>query len=462
MRNKNLIVGLFVLAGIALFMAGLVLIGNRHEAFAQHVDYYADFTNLAGLTNGSKVQVAGMDAGQVLDIAVPTSPTSRFRVKLRIADQLRGLVRTDSLATIGTQGVVGETFLLIHPGSAAAGPAGALSLLPSKEPMDLSSLLDQGQGLLSDVDGTVKDADGILKRTGVQLGNTLGNANAALANVNDVVVSLKQGKGTAGMLLQDPTLAAQVRQTLTNVQQATTDLAQVSSKANGIITDVQSRQFPLKLDQTLAVVKSAASNVDASTQQIRQTIAEASMPDENGATLGNNLRDAVSNASAATANMAEGTEALKHNFLLRGFFNHRGYYDLAHMPADAYRRNRVFAKPENYRVWIPAVGVFEKDASGDERISLQGKQLLSDGLAEYGESVVATPIVVEGYSNVEGQGNRMAQARSRSILVREYLESRFRLNASDIGAVPLMNRPPAGSGHESWDGISIVVLKANR
>jgi phospholipid/cholesterol/gamma-HCH transport system substrate-binding protein len=93
MRNKNLVVGFFVLAGLALFMVGLILIGNRHEAFAKHVDYYADFTNLAGLSKGSKVQVAGMDAGQVLEVAVPASPTARFRVKLRITEQLHGLVR---------------------------------------------------------------------------------------------------------------------------------------------------------------------------------------------------------------------------------------------------------------------------------------------------------------------------------------------------------------------------------
>src|ERR1035438_6206105 len=113
MKNKNLIVGIFVLAGLVLFRTGLFLIGNRHEVFARHIDYYAEFTNLAGLSKGSKVQVAGMDAGQVLEIGVPESPSSRFRVKLQIDDRLHGLVRTDSVATIGTQGVVGDTFLLI-------------------------------------------------------------------------------------------------------------------------------------------------------------------------------------------------------------------------------------------------------------------------------------------------------------------------------------------------------------
>ncbi len=79
MKNKNLIVGLFVLAGIVLFTVGLFLIGNRHQTFARHIDYYAEFKNLAGLSKGSKVQVEGMDAGQVLEIGVPASPSARYR-----------------------------------------------------------------------------------------------------------------------------------------------------------------------------------------------------------------------------------------------------------------------------------------------------------------------------------------------------------------------------------------------
>jgi len=460
MKNKNLIVGVFVLAGLVLFMTGLVLIGNRHEAFARHMDYYADFTNLSGLSKGSKVQVAGMDAGQVLDIAVPTSPAARFRVKLRIAENLHGLVRTDSVATIGTQGVVGETFLLIYPGSSHAAAASAFSLLPSKEPMDLANLLDQGQGLVRDVDVTVKDADGILKKTGGQLGPALDSAETTLANVNDVVVGLKKGRGSAGMLLQDQVFAAQIRQTMTNVQQASLDLSQLSNKANGLVSDIQSRQFPQKIDEAMTVVKSAVSNVDASTLQIRQTIAEASVPDENGATPGMNIRESLSNASTATANVADGTEALKHNFLLRRFFLHRGYYDLGHISADKYRHDHLFTRSENFRVWLSGTELFQQNPSGGEELSAHGKALLADALAQYGESVVGSAIVIEGYSDVNGPANQLALSRGRAVVVRQYLLNHFQLNPGNLGALPLMNLPPSGFGHQSWDGVCIVILKS--
>jgi phospholipid/cholesterol/gamma-HCH transport system substrate-binding protein len=459
MVNRNFLVGLFVVAGIALFTVGLFLIGNRHEAFAQHIDYYAEFTNLAGLSKGSKVQVAGMDAGQVLEIGVPESPASRFRVKLQIDDRLRGLVRTDSVATIGTQGVVGDTFLLIHPGSPRAFAATALATLSSKEPLEISDLLDQGKIVLSDVDGTVKDADAMLQKLGVQLNTTLSSATTTVSNVNDVVVGLKEGRGAAGMLLRDQALAAQIRQSVTNAQQATNNLDHASRQADGLISDIQSRHFPQTVDETMASIKSAASNLDASAQQIHQTIAEVAGPDEDGETAGLNIRESLSNANAATANMADETEALKHNFFFRGFFRHRGYYNLTHISPDKYRKDQLVTNPTNYRAWLPSAELFQRKSDGHEELSAHGRTLLDNALAQDGDPVVESPIVIEGYAEEGSHASRLAISRSRAILVRKHLQDHFQLDPSNLGAVPMRDLPPSGVGHPSWDGVCIVVLK---
>src|SRR5215471_1142804 len=102
MKNRNVNVGLFVLGGLLLFGAGMFLIGDRRQAFGRHVEYYSEFVSLAGLSNGAEVRVGGMDAGEVLAIGVPDSPSARFRVKFRINAKLRGLVRADSVVTIET------------------------------------------------------------------------------------------------------------------------------------------------------------------------------------------------------------------------------------------------------------------------------------------------------------------------------------------------------------------------
>src|SRR6516165_600078 len=148
MKISNVSIGLFVIGGLLLFGIGMFVIGDRHQAFARHSEYYSEFVNLAGLVKGAKVRVAGMDAGQVLAIDVPDSPSARFRVKWRIDAKLRGLVRGDSVATIGTEGIVGGTYLSVKPGSAQAAEASDLATIPSQETSDLSELLARGNGLI--------------------------------------------------------------------------------------------------------------------------------------------------------------------------------------------------------------------------------------------------------------------------------------------------------------------------
>src|SRR6201998_3226108 len=117
MPRRYLAVGIFIIAGLTLFALGIFLVGSRHEAFSRHILLYTEFANLDGVTKGSKVQVAGMDAGQVTRIFVPQAPDGQFRVQMKVDEQLHGLVRSDSVVTIDTEGVVGDTFLTLHPGS---------------------------------------------------------------------------------------------------------------------------------------------------------------------------------------------------------------------------------------------------------------------------------------------------------------------------------------------------------
>src|ERR1700692_3508847 len=107
MSKRYVAVGIFIIAGVILFALGIFLVGSRHEAFSRHLLLYTEFANLDGVTKGSKVQVAGMDAGQVARIDVPNSPNGRFRVQMKVDDRFHGLVRTDSVVTVDTEGVVG-------------------------------------------------------------------------------------------------------------------------------------------------------------------------------------------------------------------------------------------------------------------------------------------------------------------------------------------------------------------
>jgi phospholipid/cholesterol/gamma-HCH transport system substrate-binding protein len=450
MPRRFLAAGLFLIAGVTLFTLGIFLVGNRHEAFSHHLLLNAEFADVDGLTKGSKVRVAGFDAGQVTEISVPDSPKSQFRVQMRINEELHGLVRTDSLVTIDTEGVVGETFVTIHPGSAGAAIAQANSTLQSKPALSISDLMTHGLGVMDDADAT-------LKQLGTKLNVSLDGMNLAVGNANDLLVGLKQGKGPAGMLLRDETMAAQIRQTMTNVQTATSTLNQTATRVNGIVGDIQERQLPQKIDETMSQVRSASTEANATIQEVHQSLNQALGPDIDGVSAAENISETLTNVNAATANMAEDTEAVKHNFFFKGFFSHRGYYSLSSIPPDEYRRNKLFMNATGHRSWLPAEALFQPGAHGIEDLSQAGKRTVDAAIASYGDAVFHHPVVIEGYSDAGDPADQLARSYNRAFLVRAYLVARFPFVAKNVGVMPLSATPPPGLNHDRWSGVCISV-----
>lgn len=456
--NRNFAVGLFVLIGFSLFTTGLFLIGNRHQAFQKHLTLYTEFADLSGLAKGSKVQVGGMDAGRIEEIGIPNSPSSRFRVKFQIDDKFHGLVRGDSTATITTEGVVGDTFLSVVPGSVSSPAAKPDSTLGSREPVELADLVNQAKGTLGDVDVVAKNANGLLTSVGGNLNSTLVDARGTLADFDDIVVGLKHGDGPAGMLLRDPELANSIRRTIANTEQATNSLRSTAERTNTLVKDVGSRNFPQKIDDALASVRDAASNLDSTSKGVLQTVAELTEPDEHGVTAGDNLREMISNVSTATGNLAEDSEAIKHNFLVRSFFRKRGYYTLNNISPAVYRRDPIAAGRSNQRTWLSADQLFSRNTKGTEELSPAGKEVIDQALTQYGDAVLSDPLVIEGYSTDGNTVEKIEVSRARSVVVRNYVRDRFRLDSMSIGAVALDDQPPKGAGRSTWDGISIVLL----
>jgi phospholipid/cholesterol/gamma-HCH transport system substrate-binding protein len=474
MSNRYVGLGVFVILGTLLFAAGVFLIGARHNVFAKHFELFTEVKNLNGLTKGAKIEVGGFDAGEVTAIGIPQSPSAGFRLTLRVTDQVHQLVRKDSVATIATEGVVGDKVLLIGAGSPAAPEASPFSTLPSRETSDIADLVQKSTVLVGNAGETIKVvAD--------KLTTTLDAVTATVGNANDLVVGLKQGRGAIGMLLRDEQTATDIKKSIASVRDATSSLNHASAqadalvsdfqsrglgakvdgmmgKADAVVSDLQARNFGEKIDETMTNVRSATHDIDLTAQQLHAAVTKAMTPDSGGRDAGDNVRETLSNVNAATANMLEDTEALKHGFLFRGFFKRRGYYSLANLTPAKYRQDQLFVNPKNHRVWIDAAEVFEGRPGGAEVLSAAGQKRIADAIGELGEHAISGAIVVEGYSISGAFGDELALSLSRADLVRNYLNTRFRLASQNIGTVPLRGVPPPSTHRNSWNGICIVLL----
>jgi phospholipid/cholesterol/gamma-HCH transport system substrate-binding protein len=452
MAKLSLITGAFVLVGTVIFTAVIFLIGGQHGAFTKHTDYYVEFADISGLMKGTKVRVGGLDAGEVMEIGLPASPGERFRLKLRLGDQVHGLVRSDSVVRIAPEGLVGEKLLLIYPGTANAPEAKPGDTLRSKEEVDILKLTDNGAGILDYTSETIKPfSEKLIK--------TLDATTVALNNANDLLVGIRQGKGTVGMLLEDEATATNVRESIANVRETTSSVADASKRADALITDLQSRQLGEKVDRVMDSVQSTASHLDATSQKVEVSLANALGPDSQGVDAGGNIRQTLSNIDEATGNMTADTEALKHQFLFRGYFKHRGYYSLENLKPDDYRKDKLFSNSANPRVWLDREGLFEQKKDGTLALSVAGKAKIDASVAQLGDSLVSEPLIVEGYAASGEPGVQLAESRARAIAVRQYLQTRFYIDPQNLGTVSLRGTPPPSAEKVSWDGVCIVLLR---
>jgi phospholipid/cholesterol/gamma-HCH transport system substrate-binding protein len=246
---------------------------------------------------------------------------------------------------------------------------------------------------------------------------------------------------------------------MSNVQSTTSNLNQASIRVNGLVGDIQQRQLPQKIDDTMTQIRSASTEANTTIQQVHQSLNQALGPDAKGITAGQNISQSFTNVNTATGNMAEDTEALKHNFFFKGYFNHRGYFSLANLSPQEYRHSKLFGNTNNPRAWLSAGNLFQQGPRGSEELTAEGRRQIDSAITEYGDAVFQHPIVVEGYSDAADQADQLARSYNRARLVRAYLEARFPFAANNLGVMPLSGTPPPGLGHDRWSGVCILVAE---
>ncbi|MEO8522924.1 MAG: MlaD family protein, partial [Acidobacteriota bacterium] len=301
-RTRPVYVGAFVIVGLLLFAVGLFLIGNRRMLFDHSFDAYAEFANIAGLQNGAIVRVAGMAAGEVGEINVPPSPSGRFRVRMRLREDLHQLIRVDSVATIQTDGLVGNKYVQVDAGTDQAMVVPPLGTIQSREPFDLSEMLQrmsktvdlvtdtivQVRGQLETALNSVSDiidvAQGLMEDLGNDARAIIASSRKVAADINTIVAGLREGRGSLGKLLNDDALYERVKTISAEAEKTVANVREASEQAKGAIADFRGDQGP----------------VNGVVGDLKQTLASA--------------KDAMSD-------MAENTEALKRSFFFRGFFN---------------------------------------------------------------------------------------------------------------------------------------------
>jgi phospholipid/cholesterol/gamma-HCH transport system substrate-binding protein len=438
--SKAVGAGVFVVLGVVLFTAALFMIGERRLLFENRFPIYTEYAKLGELETGAVVRVAGMDAGEVTEIQIPATPSGKFRIKMELREDLHQLIRQDSVATTQTEGLVGGIFVNVTKGSDRAARVPENGVIPSHEPFSIADLLQQASDTVSMVTMTVEalrgdaetavqqiaatasDAHDMLTEIRPDLIEMTRNASRISADAQSIVASVNEGKGTIGKLVNDDGLYVQVRQIA---------------------------------DQAKTVME----NVKQVTDETRRAVADFRSSDGPAQGLMSDMRVTLDQAREATGDLADNMEAMKHNFLLRGFFNKRGYFDLdAISPADYRKGVLEGGKRKAMRIWLSDAVLFAAGPEGTEVLSEGGRIRLESAMATYLKYLPSSPLVVEGYATDGSTSERFRRGRARAGMVREFVMGRYQIPPQNIGYISLGNDAQGSPDDSHFNGVALTLF----
>jgi phospholipid/cholesterol/gamma-HCH transport system substrate-binding protein len=268
LKWSQLRVGLTVLfASITLAVLTFLMSGTT-GLFTPKITLKSYFDDAQGIRNGAPVRLQGVDVGNVTAIrVVPNNTATPVEVVMKVTTKYSFNIRKDSVTSMATAGVLGETYINIDSAHAKGLEARDGDVLATRETPDIQDVVRASQGTLQNLDALLKRTDRILAfvesgqgsigkliydpnlynqfaatvnefkglvdqvRSGQgSLGKLLvtdeayNKVIAAVDKLNVMIDELQQGKGTAGKFLKDPALYDNANQTIANVKKLTDDI----------------------------------------------------------------------------------------------------------------------------------------------------------------------------------------------------------------------------------------------
>lgn len=295
--------GIFILLCFALLVVGVFVIGDKQKLFSNTFTYYAKFKDISGLKEGAQVQMQGINVGSVSTIELPKKPGDSVILNIYVIKDALALLRIDSRASVITEGLVGNKAISISVGNPENTPLPPKSTIVGTSGIELSSILD-----------TV---------TSVAV-----NTNALLKSLNQLVGGINQGKGTLGSLLTKDDLYKELTATIASTNTLMQGISGTIGSANSTLDAVTK-----EVQRSSASVNDLLDKITHGNGSVGKLLNDSSLYQSlevSMKALTNSVyqvKDILEKISRTAGNTEELTDALKHNFLVKGYFEDKGYWD---------------------------------------------------------------------------------------------------------------------------------------
>lgn len=257
--------GIFIFLGTILLILAIFLLGSKEKLFTNTIEIKAYFDQIEGLKSGAPVRLSGYDIGSVSSVSFANDASAKVEVKMRIVNDLKHLIRIDSEASIETEGLVGKKIVAITPGSTDAAEVASGGVIKSKTPMNIAKIIEETESVMGYMKDLTKDfseifakvnqgkgsigklvndeqlyksavsvtqsADksmntitkrldeisDIIVNTSGSLKSIVGNVDATINDLRNILSNIKNGEGVLGKLISDKKMADSVSSVIRNL-----------------------------------------------------------------------------------------------------------------------------------------------------------------------------------------------------------------------------------------------------
>ena len=355
--------GAFIVMTLALLAIGVFIIGSKEYLFSSTYKLKAQFDNVAGLATGADVQVGGVHSGTVQSIDLPHKPGEKVTVVMNLDKSTHEIIKQDSVASIQTEGLLGNQFLAISFGSAGQADVRNGDVIQSEPPLLMADMLKKASGILNSSQQAVE------------------NTTLATEHLKSVSSKIDSGQGTVGALVND-------KQLYNNLQQTTVT-----------------------------------------------------------------LHDTMLQAQIGVTNFQENMEALKHNFLLSGYFRKRGYEDSGDLKANSINELPQGTPAKSFT--YTGKQLFDSLNSAklkNEKSLNAGGEFLTEN--QFGFAVIVVSTGMEGDTQKD-----LVLTQARAMVIREYLVEHFGFDDSQLKTLG-MGKQTGPNLETDWGSIQILVFPA--
>ena len=311
--KQSVIVGIFIFLGVAIFVTGVFTIGFQRKTFSKSFEIHILFDDISGLQEGNNVWLSGVKIGTVKSIRFHGN--TQVEVVLRIEQDAQSHIARDAKAKISTDGFIGNRIVLIFGGTPSVPQIRTGDWLVSEKSTGTEELLATLQ----------ENSRNLLEITG---------------NLKTVSKRIQEGKGTIGQLINDASIADNLRATLIHFKKASQNSEMAIAKINEYVSALDHKGTLVNelttdtlvyahLKMTMDQLNRASQSIAELADSLRQAGKLLSKNDNPAGVLlhdqqvASDLKEITRNLNTGSQELNEDLKALQSNFLFRGYFKNQ-------------------------------------------------------------------------------------------------------------------------------------------